>query len=116
MQDGMIQGSILNLNFQMELIQCQKEWQAVEFVRIMVFRRSREFVRWVVYAFIAWSLAWKAVALWKSARLSHKVWFGIMLVANTVGILEIIYIFAIARKYTVETKTDGATTAGGSSL
>lgn len=61
---------------------------------------------WVIYALIVWSLAWKAVALWKAARLSHKVWFGIMLVANTLGILEIIYIFAIARKYTVVTKED----------
>lgn len=61
---------------------------------------------WVVYLFLAWSLGWKAVALWKAARLSHKVWFGIMLVANTLGILEIIYIFAITRKYTIETKTE----------
>lgn len=61
---------------------------------------------WVVYLFLAWSLGWKAVALWKAARLSHKVWFGIMLVANTLGILEIIYIFGVTRKYTIETKTD----------
>lgn len=66
---------------------------------------------WVIYAFIAWSLAWKAVALWKSARLSHKLWFGIMLVANTVGILEIVYIFFVARKYTVETKTESTPAA-----
>lgn len=52
---------------------------------------------------IAWILAWKGVALWNAARLSHKWWFIILLIANTVGILEIIYIFFIARKYTVET-------------
>lgn len=53
---------------------------------------------------LAWSLVWKGIALWKSARLSHKWWFVIIIVANTVGILEIIYIFFVARKYSVETK------------
>lgn len=53
---------------------------------------------------LAWSLAWKGWALWKSARLSHKWWFVILLVVNTVGVLEMIYIFLIARKYQVESK------------
>jgi hypothetical protein len=47
---------------------------------------------------ILWSLAWKGVALWKSARLYHTWWFVVLLVLNTVGILDIIYIFAVARK------------------
>lgn len=57
-------------------------------------------------ALLIWSLAWKGVALWKSARLSHKWWFIIILLANTVGILEIIYIYFVARKYTVEEKVE----------
>jgi len=56
----------------------------------------------VLVLVITWILAWKGLALWKAARLSHKWWFVILLVANTVGILEIIYIYFIARKYTVE--------------
>ena len=52
---------------------------------------------------VVWSLAWKGVVLWKSARLSHKRWFVILLLANTLGILEIIYIRFVARKYMVET-------------
>jgi len=44
-----------------------------------------------------WSAVWKAIALWKSARLDSKVWFVIMFILNTAGILEIIYIFAVAR-------------------
>ena len=47
---------------------------------------------------MCWSLVWKAIALWLAARNNHKLWFGIMLIINTVGILEIIYIFAIAMK------------------
>lgn len=58
---------------------------------------------WIIIA-ILWSIPWKGVALWKSARLSHKKWFIILLIANTFGILEIFYIFFIARKYTVETE------------
>lgn len=52
-------------------------------------------------ALIVWSIVWKGFALWKAARLSHKWWFIIFLVVNTVGILEIIYIFMIARRYNV---------------
>ncbi|MFH0780066.1 MAG: DUF5652 family protein [Parcubacteria group bacterium] len=47
---------------------------------------------------IAWSVAWKGIALWKAARLGHTAWFVVMLILNTVGILEIIYIFAVANR------------------
>ncbi len=39
-----------------------------------------------------WSLVWKGLALWKSAQKGDKIWFVIMLVVNTLGILEIIYL------------------------
>jgi len=58
---------------------------------------------WVIFL-VLWSIPWKGVALWKSAQLSHKKWFIVLLLVNTVGILEIYYIFFIARKYTVETE------------
>lgn len=57
---------------------------------------------WVILVAL-WTIPWKGVALWKSARLSHKKWFIVILVLNTVGIVEIFYIFFVARKYTVET-------------
>jgi len=41
---------------------------------------------------IIWSLIWKGVALWKAGGLRQKWWFIIMLIVNTVGILEIIYL------------------------
>ncbi len=55
---------------------------------------------------VAWMLTWKGLALWKAARLSHKWWFVIILLANTLGILEIIYLFFIARKYTIEEEVE----------
>ena len=52
---------------------------------------------------LVWSIIWKGLALWKAARLSNKWWFLVLLVVNTLGILEIIYIYFVAKKYTVET-------------
>ncbi len=53
---------------------------------------------WVLLMAILWTLPWKGVALWKAARLSQKIWFLVLFLVNTLGILEIIYIFAIVRK------------------
>ena len=41
---------------------------------------------------LIWSLIWKGIALWKAAKKNHPIWFGILLIANTLGILEILYI------------------------
>ena len=51
---------------------------------------------------LVWSLAWKGFALWKSAERSQKYWFIALLVINSLGLLDIFYIFVIARKYKVE--------------
>ena len=40
-----------------------------------------------------WSLVWKGFALWKAARKTHKIWFVVILAANTIGILEILYLY-----------------------
>jgi hypothetical protein len=47
---------------------------------------------------IVWTLPWKGVALWKSARNKHLVWFIVLLLVNTLGILEIIYIFGFSKR------------------
>ena len=47
---------------------------------------------------VIWSIVWKGIALWKSAQNSDKWWFIAMLVINTVGILEIVYIFFFSKK------------------
>ncbi|MDD3711433.1 MAG: DUF5652 family protein [Patescibacteria group bacterium] len=46
---------------------------------------------------IIWSIVWKGLALWKSARLGHKPWFIVMLILNTAGILEILYLFIFSK-------------------
>jgi len=47
---------------------------------------------------ILWSLCWKGVALWRAARREEKWWFIALLLINTLGLLEILYIFVFSRK------------------
>jgi len=44
-----------------------------------------------------WSIPWKGWALWRAARRKDLVWFIVLLIINTVGILEIIYIFIFSK-------------------
>jgi methionyl-tRNA synthetase len=46
---------------------------------------------------LLWGLFWKGLALWHSARRKQGWWFIILLLVNTVGILEIVYLFLIAK-------------------
>lgn len=45
-----------------------------------------------------WSAVWKGFALWRAARNHHLAWFICMMIFNTAGILEIIYIFGFSKK------------------
>lgn len=53
---------------------------------------------WFFLLIFIWTLFWKGIALWKSARNGHKKWFVALLILNTLGILEIIYIFSFSKK------------------
>ena len=50
------------------------------------------------YVLLVWSIAWKGVALWNTSKNNQKNWFIAILVINTLGILEIIYLFRFAKK------------------
>lgn len=43
--------------------------------------------------FATWIIFWKGFALWHSAKNTQKYWFIALLILNTIGILEIIYLF-----------------------
>jgi len=47
---------------------------------------------------IIWVLPWKGYALWTASKKGQKVWFILMIILNTFAILEIFYIFYIAKK------------------
>lgn len=46
---------------------------------------------------LLWSFVWKGLALWHSAKRRQPWWFIAILLLNTGGILEIIYLFGIAK-------------------
>jgi hypothetical protein len=52
----------------------------------------------LVAVLIVWTVAWKGAALWKAARHGSKWWFILLLLVNTVGILDIIYIYAVDKR------------------
>ncbi len=54
--------------------------------------------QWVIALAAVWIIPWKGVALWRAARNRSVAWFVILLLVNTVGILDIIYIFAFSNK------------------
>jgi methionyl-tRNA synthetase len=47
---------------------------------------------------LVWTLAWKGVALWTAAKADSKKWFVALLVINTMGLLEILYIYCFSKK------------------
>jgi hypothetical protein len=53
---------------------------------------------WWIILLVLWTIPWKGVALWKAAKRSDKWWFIVMLVVNTIAILEIIYIFGFSKR------------------
>jgi hypothetical protein len=50
----------------------------------------------LVVALVAWSLAWKGASLWRAAKDDRKPWFVTLLISNTLGILDAIYIFGVS--------------------
>ena len=57
---------------------------------------SQEFI-FIILGSI-WSLVWKAFALWKAAGKKDKVWFVALIILNTLGILDILYIFVFSKR------------------
>ena len=71
-----------------------KELQAINFLHYL---NTHPWVAVLFAALSIWALIWKGIALWKAARNGSKAWYIIMLFVNTVGILEIIYIFYFSK-------------------
>ena len=53
---------------------------------------------WIFIVVLLWVLPWKIYSLWTSARNSNKGWFLALLLLNTFAILDIFYIFYVAKK------------------
>jgi hypothetical protein len=53
---------------------------------------------WVFVVLVIWSFVWKAFALYRAGFNRSPVWFVVLLVLNTVGILDILYLFVWGKK------------------
>jgi len=52
----------------------------------------------VLVAVVIWSIFWKGLALWKAARAKQKYWFVVILLLNSLGLLEIIFLGFFQKK------------------
>jgi len=48
---------------------------------------------WILLVAFTWSIFWKGIAWWKSARRGHVIWFIVFFFVHTLGILEILYVY-----------------------
>ena len=56
----------------------------------------------LVILIIIWTLPWKIMALWRSAKRGEKLWFIVLLVVNSLAILDILYIYVFSRRSVME--------------
>ena len=54
---------------------------------------------------LIWSIVWKGLALWRSAQTDSKIWFIVFLVVNTLGILEILYLYVFSKRSIATSKS-----------
>ncbi len=52
----------------------------------------------IIFVAVLWTLPWKGIALWKAAHQRDTWWFISLLVVNTLGLLEILYIFVFSKR------------------
>ena len=52
----------------------------------------------ILILLMVWVLPWKGYALWTASRNNNKRWFIAILVLNTFALLDIFYIFYIAKR------------------
>lgn len=50
-----------------------------------------------LFMLVVWSYAWKGLGMWHAAKRKEPWWFAAMLIFNSAGILEIIYLFVVAK-------------------
>jgi hypothetical protein len=53
---------------------------------------------YLIVALAVWSLVWKGLALWKAAGQKDKLWFIVLLIVNSLGLLEILYLFVFSKR------------------
>lgn len=50
-----------------------------------------------VIALAIWDIIWKLVAMWYAARDKQKLWYILLVLFNSIGVLPILYIYVIRK-------------------
>lgn len=50
----------------------------------------------IFFPMLVWIIFWKGMSLWKSSQRKERVWFWLLMCINTLGILEICYLFVFS--------------------
>jgi hypothetical protein len=66
---------------------------------------------WIFLLLALWTLPWKGIALWYAAKKDSKKWFVVLLVVNTIAILDILYIFIFSKDKKVKNDEEKNTTS-----
>jgi len=72
----------------------------------------------IILVLAIWTIVWKGFALWIAAQENKKPWFIVILILNTAGILDIVYIFFFSgwgKKYCARWKEKRARRKGARS-
>lgn len=51
----------------------------------------------IILILAVWTFYWKYRALWHAAKHEHKIWFGVLMLINTLGVLEILYLHVFSK-------------------
>jgi hypothetical protein len=47
---------------------------------------------------MVWTMIWKGLSLWRAGRKNDMVWFVVLFLVSTVGILDIVYFYHISKR------------------
>ncbi len=72
-----------------------REWRIVKTMAATTITSGQIVIFFVISI---WVLVWKGIALWKAAGKKDKPWFIALLIFNTLGILEMLYIFVFSKR------------------
>jgi hypothetical protein len=65
----------------------------------MVMLTAHKTIVIAIVALIVWDTFWKGLALWRAAHKDHRVWFVILIIVNTAGLLPIFYLLWFPKDY-----------------
>lgn len=60
----------------------------------------------IVIILAIWTILWKAYSVWNAVKHNHKKWFIALLILNTIGILDMFYVFKVLKKDVKTVKKD----------